>query len=77
MGIILYTVQLTKLKVMSISSFSKYKNLNEFYLNKTMEPYTSDSLFDGFLICKQHKDGYRFSIDSILLANFVKSKKGA
>jgi tRNA1Val (adenine37-N6)-methyltransferase len=32
---------------------------------------TRDTMFDGDLICSQHKDGYRFSIDSILLAHFV------
>lgn len=31
---------------------------------------THDTLFDGLLICKQHKDGYRFSVDAVLLANF-------
>lgn len=30
-----------------------------------------DSLFDGELICYQHQKGYRFSIDSVLLAHFV------
>lgn len=31
---------------------------------------TKDSLFDGKLFCWQHKSGYRFSIDSVLLAHF-------
>jgi tRNA1Val (adenine37-N6)-methyltransferase len=31
-----------------------------------------DSLFDGDLICYQSTEGYRFSIDSILIAHFVK-----
>ena len=35
-----------------------------------------DSLFDGELICYQHQKGYRFSIDSVLLAHFVKIKHG-
>lgn len=30
-----------------------------------------DSLFDGELICFQNQQGYRFSIDAILVANFV------
>lgn len=30
-----------------------------------------DSLFDGELICFQHKKGYRFSLDSVLVAHFV------
>ncbi len=35
-----------------------------------------DSLFGGELICYQHQNGYRFSIDSVLLAHFVKIKRG-
>lgn len=31
---------------------------------------TDDTLFDGNLICRQYKQGYRFSIDSVLLAHF-------
>jgi len=33
-------------------------------------------LFDGELLCYQHKAGYRFSIDSILLAHFLQVRKG-
>ncbi len=32
---------------------------------------TKDKMFDGDLVCYQHKDGYRYSIDSILLAHFA------
>lgn len=35
-----------------------------------------DGLFDGELICYQHQKGYRFSIDSVLLAHFVEIKHG-
>lgn len=38
---------------------------------------SKDSLFNGALLCYQHKDGYRFSIDSVLLADFAKNWKGA
>jgi len=31
---------------------------------------TQDSLFDGRLICRQHRLGYRFSVDAVLLAHF-------
>ncbi len=31
---------------------------------------TSDSLFGGRLRCCQHRDGYRFSVDAVLLAHF-------
>ena len=31
---------------------------------------SSDTLFDGRLKCFQHKDGYRFSVDAVLLAHF-------
>lgn len=36
---------------------------------------SQDSLFDGRLICRQHRRGYRFSIDSVLLAHFSKIRK--
>jgi tRNA1Val (adenine37-N6)-methyltransferase len=32
---------------------------------------TRDTMFNGDLVCYQHKNGYRYSIDSILLANFT------
>ena len=35
-----------------------------------------DSLFDGKLVCLQHKEGYRFSIDSVILAHFIRPEKG-
>lgn len=38
--------------------------------------YSTDSLFDGRLQCMQHRRGYRFSIDSILLAHFFAPKPG-
>jgi tRNA1(Val) A37 N6-methylase TrmN6 len=37
---------------------------------------TSDTLFNGELHCLQHLDGYRFSIDSVLLAHFVRIAQG-
>ena len=36
---------------------------------------TDDTLFDGGLDCLQHRDGYRFSIDPVLLAHFVRLAK--
>jgi tRNA1Val (adenine37-N6)-methyltransferase len=36
-----------------------------------------DTLFDGRLFCLQHKQGYRFSIDAVLLAHFVKLAPGS
>lgn len=38
---------------------------------------TNDTLFDGELSCKQHRQGYRFSIDSVILAHFCLSWKKA
>ena len=38
---------------------------------------TTDSLYNGRLLIKQYKAGYRFSIDSVLLAGFVHPCKGA
>jgi len=37
---------------------------------------TEDSLFDGDLILFQNKNGYRFSIDSVLLSHFLVPDKG-
>ena len=31
---------------------------------------TNDTLFAGRLSCRQHRDGYRFSVDAVLLAHF-------
>lgn len=33
--------------------------------------YTDDALFDGRIRCLQHSRGYRFSLDAVLLGNFV------
>ena len=38
---------------------------------------TKDSMFNDDLICYQYKEGYRFSIDSILLAHFASQWKSA
>ncbi|MBF0395268.1 MAG: tRNA1(Val) (adenine(37)-N6)-methyltransferase [Desulfobacterales bacterium] len=37
-----------------------------------MEEYTTDSFFNGNIKIKQHKSGYRFSVDAVLLANFIR-----
>ncbi len=31
-----------------------------------------DTLFNGRLVCRQHRHGYRFSVDAVLLAHFVR-----
>ncbi|WP_417914716.1 tRNA1(Val) (adenine(37)-N6)-methyltransferase [Candidatus Electronema sp. JM] len=31
---------------------------------------SEDTLFNGRLICRQHREGYRFSVDAVLLAHF-------
>jgi tRNA1(Val) A37 N6-methylase TrmN6 len=33
---------------------------------------SNDSLFNGKVRCAQHEDGYRFSVDAVLLGHFVK-----
>ncbi len=38
---------------------------------------TEDSLFGGRLVCRQHRGGYRFSVDSVLLAHFPDPARGA
>ncbi|WPD21145.1 MAG: tRNA1(Val) (adenine(37)-N6)-methyltransferase [Candidatus Electrothrix scaldis] len=39
-------------------------------IDPTTPPLTDDTLFNGRLICRQHRDGYRFSLDAVLLAHF-------
>ncbi len=41
-----------------------------------MDPVTDDTFFDGRLTVRQPKDGYRYSIDAILLADFMRCKDG-
>lgn len=36
---------------------------------------TTDTLFDGELICAQSQDGYRFSIDAVFLAHFCSPRQ--
>jgi tRNA1Val (adenine37-N6)-methyltransferase len=48
----------------------------EIRFNDSLE-ITRDTLFNGNLICYQNKNGYRFSIDSVLLAHFSLSWKNA
>ena len=36
---------------------------------------SNDTLFNGHLICRQHRDGYRFSVDAVLLAHFCHPAK--
>jgi len=35
------------------------------------EKFTDDSLYDGHLRCRQLSSGYRFSLDAVLLGNFI------
>lgn len=37
---------------------------------------TDDTLFAGRLICRQPRDGYRFSVDAVLAAHFAAPKAG-
>jgi len=38
--------------------------------------YTEDTLFNGRIRCLQHRTGYRFSLDAVLLANFIQPGPG-
>ena len=40
------------------------------------EKSSRDSLFQGRLICHQPECGYRFSVDAVLLAHFIKPRPG-
>ncbi len=44
--------------------------------NELSDSLSRDSLFDGDLICFQHRNGYRFSIDSVLISHFLDVKQG-
>jgi tRNA1Val (adenine37-N6)-methyltransferase len=41
-----------------------------------MNTVTDDTFFDGRLTVRQPKDGYRYSIDAVLLADFMRFKDG-
>jgi len=40
----------------------------------SMNRYTADTFFNGRIKVKQDKSGYRFSIDAVLLADFVRAR---
>ncbi len=40
-------------------------------------PLTNDTLFQENLICRQSRDGYRFSVDAVLAAHFFAPKPGS
>ncbi len=39
-------------------------------------PLTDDTLFDGRLVCRQYRQGYRFSLDAVLAAHFCRVHEG-
>jgi tRNA1(Val) A37 N6-methylase TrmN6 len=41
-----------------------------------LDEYTDDSLFEGRIRCMQHGSGYRFSLDAVLLGNFISVRPG-
>lgn len=41
-----------------------------------MRELTEDTLFSGQVTCLQHRDGYRFSVDAVLLAHFINPAAG-
>lgn len=42
-----------------------------------MSELTRDTLFNGRLVCHQHKDGYRFSVDAVLAAHLCNPRPDA
>jgi tRNA1Val (adenine37-N6)-methyltransferase len=42
----------------------------------TDKDYTEDTVFNGRVRCLQHRRGYRFSVDAVLLANFIQPRRG-
>jgi tRNA1(Val) A37 N6-methylase TrmN6 len=45
-------------------------------IQQSIADLTDDTLFSGALICRQHRDGYRFSVDAVLAAHFAVPKPG-
>lgn len=41
-----------------------------------MDVLTDDTLYQGHLICRQHRNGYRFSVDAVLAAHFSRPGTG-
>jgi len=41
-----------------------------------MRELSEDTLFSGQVTCLQHRDGYRFSVDAVLLAHFINPAAG-
>ncbi|CAG36996.1 tRNA1(Val) (adenine(37)-N6)-methyltransferase [Desulfotalea psychrophila] len=41
------------------------------------EEFSHDTLFSGELSCRQHREGYRFSLDAVLAAHFLPPRKQA
>ncbi|GAB4336489.1 MAG: methyltransferase [Desulfobulbaceae bacterium] len=39
-------------------------------------PLTNDTLFDGSLVCRQYREGYRFSVDAVLAGRFSSPRPG-
>ncbi len=39
-------------------------------MNIPCSPLTDDTLFEGRLVCRQYRQGYRFSVDALLAAHF-------
>jgi tRNA1Val (adenine37-N6)-methyltransferase len=44
--------------------------------HQPLSPLTDDTLFQGGLICRQSREGYRFSVDAVLAAHFSVPKSG-
>lgn len=45
--------------------------------DSTKSQVTDDTLFEQHITCRQHKDGYRFSIDPVLVAHFSRPKESS
>lgn len=55
------------------------RQINEEFDNQAMgdeQAITVDTLFSGALSCRQFRNGYRFSVDSVLAAHFHQPKAG-
>jgi len=53
-------------------------SLKEYFHEYTMQTsiITHDTLFNGEIVCLQNRQGYRFSVDAVILAHFIHPTKG-
>lgn len=49
----------------------QFQEIMRYQVRPEHDEFTDDSLFNGRIRCMQHSRGYRFSLDAVLLGNFI------